>query len=75
MGHPGQGQTSSELRDGGNAAGGSAFSSGAASGNMTVDEGMQESQRGLEKEGGDLAGTKGDKGGDYGASAMPNESA
>lgn len=42
---------------------------------MMADERTQESQRGLEKEGGDLAGTKGDKGGEYGAGAMPNESA
>lgn len=77
FGHPGQGQTSSELRHGGPTSKkdpvGSTFASGAPSGNMMADERMQESQRGLEKEGGDLAGTKGDKGGEYGASAVPNE--
>ena len=80
LGHPGQGQTSSELRQGTEGtskkeAGGQTFASGAPSGNMMVDEREQPSQRGLEKEGGDLAGTKGDKGGEYGAGAVPNESA
>ena len=80
LGHPGQGQTSSELRQGTEGtskkeAGGQTFSSGAPSGNLMADEREQPSQRGLEKEGGDLAGTKGDKGGEYGAGAVPNESA
>lgn len=42
---------------------------------MGADERVQESQRGLEKEGGVLAGQKGDKGGEYGAGALPGESA
>ena len=76
LGHPGQGQTSSELRDADKKeTGGQTFASGAPSGNMMVDERTQPSQRGLEKEGGDLAGKKGDRGGDYGAGVMPNESA
>ena len=74
LGHPGQGQTSSELRHGTTKESvGSTFASGAPSGNMMADERTQESQRGLEKEGGDLAGTKGDKGGEYGAGGLPNE--
>lgn len=75
LGHPGQGQTSRELRQGTGKkeAGGSAFASGAPSGNMGVDERVQEGQRGLEKEGGDRAGKKGDKGGEYGAGGMENE--
>jgi len=40
---------------------------------MGVDERVQEGQRGLEKEGGDKAGDKGDKGGEYGAGGMENE--
>lgn len=59
-GHPGQGQSSSELRDGSKAAGGLAGvgASGAASGNLGADERTQPSQRGLEKEGGAMAGRK-----------------
>ncbi|KAL8786534.1 MAG: hypothetical protein Q9195_008165 [Heterodermia aff. obscurata] len=80
LGHPGQGQTSNELRHGTQGtskkeAGGSAFASGAPGGNLGADERVQESQRGLEREGGGLAGTRGDKGGEYGAGEVPNESA
>ena len=54
LGHPGQGQTSRELRQGTGKkeAGGGAFASGAPSGNVGVEERVQEGQRGEEKEGG-----------------------
>ena len=72
QGKPLQGQTSNEgkEREGGLVGVGT---SGAPSGNMGVDERAQESQRGLEKEEGDLAGTRGSKGGAYGAGEMENE--
>ncbi|KAL8700509.1 MAG: hypothetical protein Q9201_005408 [Fulgogasparrea decipioides] len=78
LGKPTQGQTTSETRGtknvgghGGGLAGVGA--SGAASGNQMADERTQPSQRGLEKEGGDLAGKKGNT--EIGADELPNESA
>lgn len=68
LGHPGQGQTSQELHQGGGAGGGregglaGVGSSEAASGNQMVDERTQPEQRGYEKEEGKYAGTRGDKG-------------
>ena len=60
-GHPGQGQSSKELRDGSKSGGGLVGVSGAegaSSGNLGVDERVQPGQRGLEKERGGLAGRK-----------------
>ena len=67
LGHPGQGQTSSELRQGGKQGGGLAGvgASGVASSNQMVDKDTQPKERGLEKEEGQFAGTRGDKGDDY----------
>ena len=42
---------------------------------MMADPRTQESQRALDREEGGLAGTRGDKGGSYGAGEMPNETA
>ena len=69
-GHPGQGQTSNELRHdnrGGGLAGVGA--SGASAGNMGVDERLQGGQRGLEKEGGNVSGGKGGTGQEKGTAA------
>ena len=72
LGHPGQGQTSSELRhegahtstkQGGGLAGRGA--SGVASSNQMVDKDTQPKERALEKEEGQLAGTRGNKGDEY----------
>ena len=73
IGKPVQGQNSHD-RGGGLAGVGA---SGAASGNQMTDERTQPSQRGLEKEGGDMAGRKGKEAGntEIGADEMPNESA
>ncbi|KAL8723953.1 MAG: hypothetical protein Q9166_008208 [cf. Caloplaca sp. 2 TL-2023] len=71
LGKPVQGENTRD-RGGGLAGVGA---SGAASGNQMVDEEMQAGQRGLEKEGGALAGKKGVKGSDVGADELPNESA
>ena len=68
-GHPGQGQSSKELRDGSGGQGGSAFSSGVGSGAQGVDERVQAGQRGLEKEGGDIAGRKSGTGQEKGTPA------
>ena len=72
LGHPGQGQTSNELRhDGGHTSskqGGGLAGVGApsvASSNQMVDKDTQPKERGLEKEEGQFAGTRGDKGEDY----------
>ena len=77
MGKPLQGQTTNESiggqNEGGHGAGlAGVGASGVASGNQAADERVQTSQRGLEKEGGALAGTKGDKGA-VGADELPNE--
>ena len=79
IGQPAHGQTSQELHGGkaGQGRGGGLAgvgASGAASGNQAADERTQPSQRGIEKEGGQYAGTKGDKA-DRAAENMPNESA
>ncbi|KAL8881921.1 MAG: hypothetical protein Q9192_007689 [Flavoplaca navasiana] len=71
LGKPVQGQNVSD-RGGGLAGVGA---SGAASGNQMVDTEMQAGQRGLDKEGGAMAGKKGVKGSDVGADELPNESA
>ncbi|KAL9583163.1 MAG: hypothetical protein Q9212_002868 [Teloschistes hypoglaucus] len=75
MGKPIQGQTVSDAKgaQGGGLAGVGA--SGVASGNQMTDERTQPSQRGLEKEGGDLAGKKGGEKTEIGADELPNESA
>ena len=70
-----QGQTSRELRTGANErhlGKGNTGVSGGKSELGAVDERLLESQRALDKEEGDKAGTRGDKGGDYGAGEMPN---
>ncbi|KAL8747240.1 MAG: hypothetical protein Q9190_000859 [Brigantiaea leucoxantha] len=79
LGKPMQGQTVSDTKGGKNPGGhGGGLvgvgASGAPSGNQMVDERMQESQRGLEREEGVLAGTRGDKG-SVGADELPNEEA
>jgi len=80
FGHPGQGQTSQELHQGGGAGGGregglAGVGSGeAASGNQMADERVQAGQRGLEKEEGQFAGTRGDKGAEAAEDRL-NESA
>ncbi|KAI4213929.1 MAG: hypothetical protein LQ351_003624 [Letrouitia transgressa] len=79
LGKPLQGQTTNELAGGNNLGGhGGGLvgvgASGAASGNQAADERTQPSQRGLEKEGGELAGKKGDKA-TLGAEDLPNEEA
>ncbi|KAI4176668.1 MAG: hypothetical protein LQ343_000960 [Gyalolechia ehrenbergii] len=76
LGKPMQGQSSSELHDRQSRGGGLAGvgASGAASGNQMADERMQPSQRGLEKEGADVAGKKVDQGAE-GADELPNKSA
>ena len=68
-----QGQTSNDTteREGGLVGVGA---SGAPSGNQMVDENMQPGQRGVEKEGGVLAGKKVDHSA-FGADERPNESA
>ncbi|KAL8744694.1 MAG: hypothetical protein Q9184_007968, partial [Pyrenodesmia sp. 2 TL-2023] len=78
LGKPIQGQSSSELHGGKAGAGregglAGVGASGAASGNQMVDEKTQPSQRGVEKEGGALAGKKSNT--DVGADELPNESA
>ncbi|KAL8711197.1 MAG: hypothetical protein Q9220_004342 [cf. Caloplaca sp. 1 TL-2023] len=79
LGKPMQGQSSSEMRDGSKQSGGlvGVGSSGAASGNQMVDERVQPGQRGLEKEGANVSGTKGKEAGvtDVGADELPNGSA
>lgn len=77
LGHPGQGQTSNELRHdkkshGGGLAGVGA--SGVPSGNQMVDPATQPSQRAPDKEEGEYAGTRGDKGANA-AEDLPNASA
>lgn len=77
LGKPVQGQSSRELHDGQNARGGGLAgvgASGVESGNQGVDERMQPSQRGLEKEGAAVAGKKIDQGAE-GADELPNASA
>ncbi|KAL8710365.1 MAG: hypothetical protein Q9225_007301 [Loekoesia sp. 1 TL-2023] len=79
LGKPMQGQTRSETKGGKDIGGyGAGFvgigASGAASGNQMADERMQPSQRGLEKEGADIAGKKVDHSA-VGAEELPNESA
>ncbi|KAL9029279.1 MAG: hypothetical protein Q9196_002458 [Gyalolechia fulgens] len=76
FGKPIQGQTSSELHGDQSGGGGLAGTgaSGVASGTKMADERMQPSQRGLEKEGADVAGKKVDQGAE-GADELPNESA
>ena len=70
-GHPGQGQTSSELRhDGAHTSskhGGGLAGVGASVGssNQMVDTDTQPKERALEKEEGQFAGTRGNKGEDY----------
>ncbi|KAI4221055.1 MAG: hypothetical protein L6R36_007167 [Xanthoria steineri] len=71
LGKPVQGQNVHD-RGGGLAGVGA---SGAASGNQMVDTEMQGGQRGLEKEGGVMAGKKGVKGSEVGADELPNERA
>lgn len=71
LGKPVQGQTSSD-RGGGLVGVGA---SGAASGNQMADERTQPTQRGLEKEGGVLAGKRGKANTAIGAEELPNESA
>ncbi|KAI4255108.1 MAG: hypothetical protein LQ352_002737 [Teloschistes flavicans] len=75
LGKPIQGQVASDAKgaQGGGLAGVGA--SGAASGNQMTDERTQPSQRGLEKEGGDLAGKRGGDKIEIGADELPNESA
>ncbi|KAL8918435.1 MAG: hypothetical protein Q9208_007340 [Pyrenodesmia sp. 3 TL-2023] len=78
MGKPIQGQTSSELHGGKAGAGregglAGVGASGAPSGNQMLDERTQPNQRGVEKEGGALAGTKSKT--EIGADELPNESA
>ena len=75
LGKPMQGQTSSELREGFHEPSGlaSVGASGVASGNQMTDERVDERQRGLERESGDLAGKKFST--DIGADELPNESA
>ena len=72
LGHPGQGQTCSELthdgghnssKQGGGLAGVGA--SGVPSGNQMVDTDTQPKERALVTEEGKFAGTRGDKGDDY----------
>ena len=71
LGHPGSGQTSSELRHDGEHTstkhGGGLAGVGASVGssNQMVDTDTQPKERALEKEEGKLAGTRGDKGDDY----------
>ena len=64
-GHPGQGQTSRELRHEGNVGGHGGGLAGvgasAASGNQMADERTQPEQRGLEKEEGQFAGQRSSK--------------
>lgn len=65
LGHPGQGQTSRELRHdknvGGHGGGLAGVGASAASGNQMADERTQESQRASEKEEGVYAGTRSSK--------------
>ena len=68
LGHPGQGQTSNELRhdskkDGGGGLAGVGASVGSS--NQMVDTDTQPKERAIDKEEGTLAGTRGDKGEDY----------
>ena len=68
LGHPGQGQTSNELRHEGAKQGGGLAgrgASGVASSNQMVDKDTQPKERALEKEDGQFAGTRGDKGDEY----------
>lgn len=71
LGHPGQGQTSTELRHDGKhtstKTGGGLAGVGASVGssNQMVDTDTQPKERAVDKEEGDLAGTRGDKGEDY----------
>ena len=71
LGHPGQGQTSTELRHDGQHTskkhGGGLAGVGASvgSGNQMVDTDTQPKERGIEKEEGVLAGKRGDKGDEY----------
>ena len=76
MGHPGQGQTSNELRSGGGGGGGDgkglvgvSGAGGVPSGNQMVDERTQAGQRGLERE---EAGVKDTVGGTEGAEEREN---
>lgn len=64
MGHPGQGQTSSELRDKSKQGGGLAGvgASGVSSGNMGVDPDTQPEQRAIGKEEGVMADKRGERG-------------
>ena len=71
LGHPGQGQTSTELRHDGKhtstKTGGGLAGVGASVGssNQMVDTDTQPKERAVDKEEGALAGTSGDKGEDY----------
>ncbi|CAD6574976.1 MAG: hypothetical protein ASARMPREDX12_007048 [Alectoria sarmentosa] len=70
MGHPGQGQTSNELRHGKNNSkkgGGGLAGVGASveSSNQMVDTDTQPKERAIDKEEGKFAGTRGNKGEDY----------
>ncbi len=69
LGKPVQGQNVSD-RSGGLVGVGA---SGAASSNQMVDTDLQVNQRGLNKEGGVMAGKKGIKGSDVAAEDLPNE--
>lgn len=77
MGKPVQGQTTNETKGGtkktreGGLAGVGSSESGVMGG---ADERVQESQRGLEKEEGAMAGKRGDKT-EVGADELPNETA
>jgi len=79
MGHPGQGQSSRELRHEPDGRGGGLAGVGAKprGQNQQVDgrDPGFANQRAQDKEEGAYAGTRGDKGGAYGAGGMENESA
>lgn len=80
IGKPLQGQTSSEIHKDANerhAGQGNTRESGARSELGAVDERLpgMENNRALDREEGDKAGTRGDKGGEYGAGEMPNVTA
>lgn len=75
-----QGQTSSEIHKDakeGRAGQGNTRESGAPSELGAADERLpgMENLRGLDREEGDKAGTRGDKGGEYGAAEVPNVTA
>lgn len=75
LGKPLQGQTSTDERRGTRTGLVGTGASGAPSGNQTIDEGEQPSQRGLEREEATTAGTRGRDKLEIGADELPNERA